>query len=241
MIIRPKLPTFYHFSELELNNIQRDFQVHTNWTDGEGSINDVLLSADKAGISEIAFTEHARSSSTYYPDFFLEVDRYLLEFESLKVYRGFEIKILNNEGLLDMTKDMYSSADLILGSVHSFPLPSGDVANVRNFSEKDAWDIEFNLAKSIVTKSKADVLSHAGGMCIRAFNSFPMEYFDELIYLCSQNNCPFEINASYHFGIIDNLIELLEKYNPLVSIGSDAHKINEIGLCRDLLLDRLKL
>ena len=84
---------FPRFSELNSNNVLRDLQIHTNWTDGESSVKDLLEQADRVGLKEIGFTEHARHNSTYYPEFFDEIDLYAEEFPNLVAYKGFEVKI----------------------------------------------------------------------------------------------------------------------------------------------------
>lgn len=237
----PKRPTFHRFSELTRTNVNRDFQVHTNWTDGQGTIAEVLDRAREVGLAELAFTEHARASSDYYRDFFREIDEREELLPELAVYRGFEVKVLDESGTLDLTDEMREMSDIVLGSVHSFARPGGRFVAAADLGDAEACEIEFGLARAIIEGGRADVLSHAGGMCLRTFGHFPVEYLDQLIALAADRAVAFEINNSYHAGILKDLVPLLTRHDPPISIGSDAHRLDEIGICRDMVREVLGL
>jgi len=235
-------PKFFRFSELTRENVNRDFQVHTSWTDGANTTFEVLEQARQVGLTEIAFTEHARARSDYYVGFFQEVEAHADRFPEITVYRGFEVKVLDESGTLDMSPAMKKTADLILGSVHSFPDRDGKPAPpAMKLGEEKASDIEFGLARGIIEGGFADVLSHAGGMCLRAFGRFPEARLDKLVSLAAEHGVAFEINISYHAAILDQLIQLLARHDPLVSIGSDAHRLEDIGACRNAVHGALAL
>ena len=46
-----------------------------------------------------------------------------------------------------------------------------------------------------------------------------------------------EINSSYLVDV-DAFLRLCQEVDPIVSIGSDAHKLEELGRCRDVLRAR---
>jgi putative hydrolase len=229
-------PAFFHFSELTAANANRDFQVHTNWTDGEAPIAAVLQKAVDCQLREIAFTEHARATSTYYPEFFSEIIREKQQFPLLAVYAGFEVKVIDDRGTLDITDSMREEADIILGSVHGI-----DGKPAVQHPREHAIEREFALASAIVRHSGADVLSHPGGMCLRTYGHFPLHYFEELMVLSRKHGVAFEINWSYHRSVLGDLIPLLKRYDPIVSIGSDVHRLADMGACRNLLRTVLDL
>lgn len=237
----PRTPVFPRFSELTHDNVNRDFQVHTSWTDGAATVSEVLARARQVGLAEIAFTEHARATSDYYPDFFREIDEQDDGADGLTIYRGFEVKALDADGRLDMSDDMRGAADIMLGSVHALVHEDGRRGPAADFGEAEAREIELALAKGIVTGGAADVLSHAGGMCLRTFGHFPLEAMEQLVVLAARRGVAFEINISYHRDILDDLLPLLARHDPPVSIGSDAHRLDELGACRDALRECLSL
>ena len=234
----PRAPRFVRFGALDASTMNRDFQTHTAWTDGRNSVAEMLAAAADRGLAEFAFTEHARASSSYWPAFFAEIDAEARHHPTLRVFRGFEVKIVDESGTLDISDDMRAAADLVLGSVHSFPgssVKDADRVNARALGAEETHRREFALAKAFVQRQCGAVLSHPGGMSLRTFGTFPLAYFDELLALCAQLDVPFEINSSYHRDVLRDLVPLLRRHDPLISIGSDAHSAADVGACRDLL------
>lgn len=94
-----------------------DYHIHTNITDGLCTFLQIIEEAKKIGIKKIAFTEHVREILTY--DWFKFRDEILnTDLKGIKVIVGIETKILNHNGKLDCNKDIFDSADIVLGSVH---------------------------------------------------------------------------------------------------------------------------
>jgi putative hydrolase len=222
--------------------VSRDFQVHTNWTDGQGTVSETISAAKNAKLKEIAFTEHARHTSTYYNDFFAEIEREAIKEPLLDIYKGFEVKIIDYKGTLDISDDMRACADIVLASVHSFPGPSRDTPiPPRMVSHEESIEIETALSLGVIEAESADVLSHPGGMSVRFHGSFPLKNYDRLLSAIKGSSVAFEINYSYHTSILTDLLKLVEKHDPLISIGSDVHALDTMGACRDALTEILKL
>ena len=117
---------------------------------------------------------------------------------------------------------------LFRSSVHRFPI-GRKLIPAKAFSSSVAQEIELELAMCAIQKGGFNVLGHPGGMSIRAHNEFKAEYYEELISACSKTNIAFDYNASYHQEVKHILKPLFEKYNPFISIGSDAHRVEFIG------------
>lgn len=234
-------PEFFKFKEINSENVHREFQVHTVWTDGRNSVAEILEEAEKRQIKELAFTEHARAGSNYCPEFFRQIEFASQSHPAIRVYKGLEVKIVDTTGALDISPAMRDAADLVIASVHSFAGDHGQRKNPGAVEKEEAHRIEFSMAMALVESRKADVLSHAGGMSLRHFGEFPLSYFEQLLAKCAQNEVPFEINFSYHADILEDLLPLLDAINPLISIGSDVHELQKVGACRDALVRQLGL
>lgn len=234
-------PEFPAFSRLDHLLVNREWQTHTAWTDGNATIFEMLSVARERSISDFAFTEHVTSKSTYYPEFKLEVLGAAKCFPDIRVLCGVEVKILNESGGLDITSELRAQSDLVLASVHSFSASDGRRLKPASLSAEAAIATEFEMALTFLRRGGADVMSHAGGMSLRTFGFFPESHFVDLMIACKYAGIAFEINYSYHRKIIDPLLELLARIDPQVSIGSDAHDTSSVGACRDLLRSRLAL
>lgn len=215
----------------EIADDRMDMHLHTNWTDGENSIEEMICSAQELNLSAIAFTDHIRKESTYYPNYFQEIGSAGKKI-SMKVFSGYEAKICDFDGNIDVSKEVSEMADIRIASVHRFPVAdSFQCANV--FSKDEAQNIEKELSINAIknnTNLSFNVMGHAGGMSISKFGEFPIEYFDEIIKACSKYDVAFEVNYRYHLKYLGQIEEILCKYNPYVTYGTDAHNQREMYL-----------
>lgn len=229
-------PTFVPFKDLDRKHVNRDFQVHTALTDGEGTVEAIIARAETLGLEEIAFTEHVRRQSTYFPSFAASVQAARAA-TAVTVYTGIEAKAEDEKGTLDAPDDALATAELVLGSVHRFPLGDGRFIHAREFDYAEAARRERALALGLVRSAPIHVLSHPGGMCLSAFGTFPAEYFEELMRAALERGIAIEINTSYTKDL-DAFLALCRRVNPLVSVGSDVHRLDDLGTCRAALWSR---
>lgn len=229
-------PQFVRFRELTPSYVNRDLQVHTSATDGEATVREVIEHAERVGLREIGFTEHVRRTSTYYTSFAAEV-RTARQETNMRVYVGLEAKAEDEYGTLDAPGEALEQAEIILGSVHRFPAGEGQFVSAGQFEYEEAARREFDLSLGLLRHAPIHVLSHPGGMCQRAFGRFPAEFFEDIMRTSLERSIAIEINISYTRDL-DAFLELCQKVNPLVSIGSDAHRLRQLGSCRDALRAR---
>lgn len=231
-----KRPQFTRFKDLTSVYVNRDLQVHTVATDGKATVGEMIMRAEDLGLNEIAFTEHVRRTSHYYNGFTAEVHS-ARQRANVRVYVGLEAKAFDENGTLDASQEALSQAEIVLGSVHRFPIGGGRFVVAGQFDYEEAARREFALALGLIRYAPIDVLSHPGGMCQRAFGRFPEELFEELMLVSLERGIAIEINIAYTVDL-ERFLALCQKVNPFVSIGSDAHQLNELGTCRDALRAR---
>ncbi len=176
----------------------------------------------------ILFSEHARQQSEdWFPKFAEEIRS--LPTEKCKSYVGCEVKVLDFEGNIDATKVIIDSCDLVMASVHRFP---GEKGNVKDFRDTDpliAVETEFKLSMAVLDNPDVDILGHPFGMSYRRFSQNPTDnMIKELIKKCAATNVAFELNSRYHDRIDEFLLWCNELGAP-ISLGSNAHKVSEVG------------
>lgn len=229
-------PEFVRFHDLTPDKVNRDLQVHTTATDGEATVAQMIKRAEELGLKEIAFTEHVRRTSTYYRDFVAEVQA-ARQHTTVQVYVGIEAKAEDQSGILDVSPETIAQAEIVLGSVHRFPTDEGRLMAAEEFDYQEATQREFALALGLVRHAPIHVLAHPGGMCQRAFGKFPVELFEALMVATLQRGIAIEINTSYTRDL-DGFLDLCQKVNPIVSVGSDAHRLTDLATCRNALWTR---
>jgi putative hydrolase len=229
-IIRTKKSTFdhlRHYNDIDDKYLKMDMHIHSTWTDGKNSIEEIINQAEILDLKKIAFTDHIRSNSDY---FFLYYDkiRKMQKNTDVELLVGFETRIMNFQGQLDVSEEVQNAADLRIASVHRFPF-SEKLFAVDEFTLETAQAIECELTLNALERGGFDIIGHAGGMCLSKFGIFSLYYFEAIIALCYKKNIAFEINHKYHCNIYSKLSVLLKKYNPLVTLGSDAHDVSNIA------------
>ncbi|MCZ4093983.1 PHP domain-containing protein [Sinorhizobium psoraleae] len=229
-------PVFARFRDLTREQLNVELQVHTNWTDGQATVLEVLHAADERGLAELAFTEHVREDTSWFPDFKAEILSAARGFDGLRVYVGCETKAMDDNGRLDVSQSVLDACDIVLGVVHRLPDGQGGYLDFKRLSFDETSEIEFRLSMGMIANAPIDVLGHPGGMSLRRHGQFPERYYRTLMTATLERRIAIEINSSY---LVDMpaFLALCEEVNPFVSIGSDAHKLNELGRCRDKLLE----
>lgn len=229
-------PAFVRFNDLAAEHVNRDLQVHTVASDGEATISQLIERAQALGLAEIAFTEHVRRTSEYFPAFAQEVRARRGE-AGVRAYVGLEAKAADEAGTLDAPEEALAEAEIVLGSVHRFPAAGGQWLAAEAFDYEEAARRELALSLGLLRRAPIHVLAHPGGMCQRAFGRFPGEYFRTLMRAALDRGVAVEINSKYTRDL-DGFLSLCREVNPLVSVGSDAHRLSDLGACRDALRAR---
>tara|TARA_B100001093_G_C26840305_1_gene1020247 strand:+ start:266 stop:979 length:714 start_codon:yes stop_codon:yes gene_type:complete len=225
-------------SQEDISCPRLDFHIHTNWTDGANSIQEMYDAASRIGLDAILYSEHVRASSgVWYPDFVSKVKS--LPDDPCRAFVGAETKILNFEGDMDCPDEVFVHADAIMGVVHRFP---GETDAMLASSDKglasEAIDIEFDLSKTIMRSGLVHILGHPMGMSMRRFGLKPKRsIFEELAQEAAKTGVCFEINSRYHTDVAF-LFEICSSKNAPISLGSNAHSVEEIGeITRELEYD----
>jgi len=227
---------FPYFNDISAEFAHCDYHLHSNWSDGLNSIEEIVQKSINMGLTSIAITDHMRESSIYFDDYLYAIRNF--NTDNLKIYCGFEAKIKNFSGDIDVKQEVVTRADIAVASVHRFPI-KGELYTSADVGCKSSQDIEFELSMNAISRGGFNVLGHPGGMSISKFSTFDRYYFEEIIKACKKNNIAFDFNGRYHINHVEILVELLRVYNPRVSIGSDSHDIKYLGLWNNKLKDYL--
>ena len=229
---------FPKFNDIDRNALNVDFHLHSIWTDGENTVHEIVNRAKEMGLHSIAITDHMRKASTYFDDYKKEID-FLNSKEDLNIYVGFEAKVEDFLGNIDVQQAVIKEADIAILSVHRYPL-GGKLYNASEFKKNIAQEIELELSIAALRNGGFNVMGHPGGMSLSYYKEFPVEFYEEIIVECKKNEIAFDFNGRYHEREIDIIYPLLKKHNPHVLIGTDSHNINPMGKWNKILVDYIK-
>jgi DNA polymerase (family 10) len=114
-----ELPTL-----VELGDIRGDLHMHSTWTDGRASIEEMAAAAHKRGLKYIAITDHSKRvtmvgglDAAKLRKQWAEIDKLNARLSGITVLKGVEVDILERGGL-DLPDDVLAEADWVAASVH---------------------------------------------------------------------------------------------------------------------------
>jgi DNA polymerase (family 10) len=109
---------------IELSDIKGDLQMHSNYSDGIASIEEMAKAAQKLGYEYIAITDHSQSakyahglSTDRLKKQWDEIDRLNDKFSKFRILKGIESDILAN-GKLDTPDKILAKFDIVIASIH---------------------------------------------------------------------------------------------------------------------------
>ena len=219
----------FQSNEIEIEClIKSDCHLHTSWTDGKGSVQEVYEKAIQSGLKSILFSEHSRKTSTdWFYKFVNEVRQ--LPTKPCKAYVGTEVKIETNDGDIDTTPEISSQCDFVMASVHRFIDESDKTIQFNETDPNQAIEIEYRLTRAVLSNPKIDILGHMFGMSYRRFNKIPPEnLIKKLIARAAEFGVAVEINSYYHPNVL-KMFNWCKKIGVKVAFGSNAHSLEEVG------------
>lgn len=106
------------------DDIRGDLHVHSNWSDGVDSLENMVKTAEALGYSYVAFTDHSKSERVANGMDEERILRQAKEIDSIRkthpqiqIFHGSEVDILK-EGKLDYGPEILSKLDYVVASLH---------------------------------------------------------------------------------------------------------------------------
>lgn len=227
---RPNLP-FIAAHELAARPFPAwENHVHSNFSDGSAPLSAVVKQAAACGITRLIVTEHTEPELVDGPDWFA---RYMAEARRLRLHPphgmeilfGLEVPITDFNGGLLLEPEMVAESEFILGAVHAYP---GYGWTMGQLPPKLAIELEFNGLMALAENPLVDAIAHPGGVCHKHATPFPFSLFEEVVRKATRHGIAIELNPAYQEPMAPYL-EICRRHDALISPGSNAHHLEEIG------------
>ncbi|MEM7039244.1 MAG: PHP domain-containing protein, partial [Bacteroidota bacterium] len=207
---------------IELHDLKGLLHVHTDWSDGLHSIEEMAHAARDMGMEYIGISDH--SSAAHYANGLsaeraeaqiAEIDRLNQLLYPFRILKGIEVDILPN-GQLDFDEYTLAGFDFVLASVHSHLHMPQDQATAR-------------LLRAI-RNPYVNILAHPTGRLLLTRSGYEIDH-RTVIDACAEHGVCIELNANPHRLDIDwTWIHYAVKQGVLIAINPDAH-------CKEALHD----
>lgn len=228
-----RLPESYFIKAKDLLKVVplHEYHIHTSYTDGLGSVKEVVDQSIKSGLKQIIFTEHTETwfakKENWFSSFAEEILFYKNKYKDvLEIKIGLEVPAIDFSGNFEITEEMDTKCDYLLGAAHRYPGLEG--RRVQDLSSTEAIELEYKTLMGLAKNKKIDAIAHIGGTCLKYCTEFPKEMMVDIISTATKNNIAIEINHQYHKPL-QTIIDICIQEEAKVVLGSNAHKLSEIG------------
>ena len=209
---------------LELSDIKGDLHVHTNWSDGKNSIEEMAREAQSLGYQYLAITDHSAGRGIAHglnpervAQQIKEIERLNKTLDGIHILSGIEVDI-RADGTLDLPDDILSQLDVVIAAIHS---------GLQQDKEKITQRIICALENYHV-----DVLAHP--TCRLLGERDPVDADWEAIFrAASRTGTILEINSMpSRLDLKDIHIFRARELGVKLVIDTDSHTVGHLGLMR---------
>ena len=206
---------------IEQGDLRCDLHMHTNWSDGRGSIRQVVEAAASLGHEYIAITDHSESSRVangLTPERLLaqiqQVRAINAEIDGMEVLAGSEVDILK-DGSLDFPDELLAQLDIVVASVHA-----GFSMSETEMTDRVIRAVE-NPYVTIIGHPTGRLLGRRPGYAIN---------LEAVIDAAAAHRVTLEINAApSRLDLEPSAVRQARARGVLLSINTDAHAIPDLG------------
>ncbi|MCD6331488.1 MAG: DNA polymerase/3'-5' exonuclease PolX [Thermoplasmata archaeon] len=200
---------------VERKDVRGDLQMHTKWSDGANTIEEMVKEGIKLGHSFIAITDHVGTLKIAGGMGEEEIRKQMKEIESLNekyddfhIFHGVEVNILK-DGNLDMSRKVLKDVDVVIASIHSaFRQPMEEMTK--------------RLLKAL-ENDVVDILAHPTARIIYKREAIKFDV-EKVFDAARENDVILEINAQPdRLDLNDILAKKAIEMGVKLSIGTDAH------------------
>ncbi len=200
--------------------IRGDLHVHTKWSDGTATIEEVALWCKELGWDYVAICDHSKSlgiarglDEKRLREQMAEIDRIDEGLDEFTVLKGFECDI-KADGTLDLPDSVLKDLDFLVASVHS-----GFRATSEEMTERLITAIHNEYVSTI---------GHPTGRIIQKRQPYEFD-FEKVFNEAAEQGVMMEINAFPDRLDLDDInSKAAMEHGIVMTIGSDAHTLSQI-------------
>ncbi len=206
---------------LEMKDIKGDLHIHSKWSDGSHTFDELVAAAKARGYRYIAITDHSKGlgiarglSEEKLMDEKREIEAINKKLRGFTLIAGVEVDI-RSDGTMDFSDEALKEVDFVVASIHS---------GFRQNREQ--------LTKRLVAAIKnpyVSVIAHPTGRLIGERDAYDVD-IDHILKVAKETGTAIEINAyPLRLDLNDIYAKRAKELGIPIAIGTDAHIISQFN------------
>ncbi|MFB1050889.1 DNA polymerase/3'-5' exonuclease PolX [Paraliobacillus sp. JSM ZJ581] len=202
------------------SDIKGDLHMHTTWSDGAQSVEEMVIAAVERGYHYIAITDHSKFlkvanglNEVRLREQREEIERLKQKYPAIHIFSGVEMDILPN-GNLDFDDAFLKEMDYVIGAIHSS----------FNQTEEEIMKRLYHACDN----PYVTIIAHPTGRIIGRRRGYQANV-KKLIERAKETGTVLELNANPNrFDLAPEWLRLAQEQGVKIAINTDAH--NEVSL-----------
>lgn len=205
---------------IEESDLKGDLHVHTDWSDGHNTLEEMVKSARERGFEYLVISDHSVSMGFIHGlslDRISEqktlIDELNRKYPDIHILQGIEVNI-RADGSLDYDDDVLAQFDVVTASVHS-----GMGQSRRVITER--------VIKAI-SNPNVDILGHPTGRILGKRDPYDLD-LEAVFRVAAENGTAMEINSMPdRLDLKDTDARMAKEMGVMLAINSDAHSTDQL-------------
>lgn len=207
---------------IEESEVKGDLHVHSNWSDGTSTIEEIAKFAQKKGYQYVAICDHSKSlkiahglDESRLMKQIEEIDRINERLKNFQILKGTEVDILA-DGKLDLLEKVLEKLDIVIAAIHS---------GFKQVKERMTKRIIRAIENPLV-----HIIAHPSGRLLGARDPYEVE-MEDVMEAAKQFGKVLEINAYFERLDLDDIhCRKAKEMGIRVGIGTDAHHLDQMWM-----------
>ncbi|WP_188453465.1 DNA polymerase/3'-5' exonuclease PolX [Virgibacillus oceani] len=200
---------------VEMNDIRSDLHMHTTWSDGGQSLEEMVNQARNKGYEYITITDHSKYlrvanglDETRLRKQREEIEKLNEKFNDIHIFAGVEMDILP-DGTLDFDNQFLREMDFVIGAIHS------------SFSQPK--DKIMSRIYAALECPYVSLIAHPTGRLIGRRKGYAIDN-EKLIERANETGTALEINANPNrLDLSSEWVRIAQDNGVKIAINTDAH------------------
>jgi len=205
---------------VQIEDIRGDLHMHTTWSDGKYSTEEMVEAARKRGYKYVAITDHSKSlgvaGGLSDEDLLKHTDECRAldaKFSDIRVLAGTEVDI-RQDGTLDYSDELLAKLDFVVASLHS------------GFKQ-DKASLTMRVVRAM-QNPYVRVIGHPTGRLLGDREAYELD-FDEIMKEAARTRTCLEVNSNFHrLDLNDMHCRKAREMGVHVIINTDSHNYDDL-------------